>query len=351
MSQWIPPNRMPPYGTPSGYSYSPCPVPPQPTSQQKEAKHLRKDANYTGLVMLALTAGMKLTYTVVVLVLCLAGILNFNDMNHATLGLDNTSYLLLYAFVYILAMAVPVVLVSICCRRRYFPLSPSKTVSAEVAFFGILTAMGACMVANFVTSYIVTFLEQYGVQAPEMPDMMENTPTSLFLNLVVMAVLPALLEEMVFRGYILRALRPYGDAFAVIVSSFLFGLMHGNIEQIPFALIVGVALGWLVVRTDNIWLAVAVHFCNNALSVLMQYFGELLPEQEVGVFNLITLLAVGLIGAASFAVLLVRRRELFSLNARRSILPASTRVVNLFLSPLLVIAVIVLLFFAVESAV
>ena len=48
------------------------------------------------------------------------------------------------------------------------------------------------------------------------------------LNLVSTAVLPALVEEMVFRGYILGALRPQGDGLAIVFSAVFFGLLHGK---------------------------------------------------------------------------------------------------------------------------
>lgn len=350
MSQWTPPNQYP-YSPPTGgYTYTPYYAPKPETPQQQEAKRLRKDANYTGLLMLGLTAGTQLTFTVVVLILCFAGVISFNDINHSTLGLSNTAYLLLYAVVYTVAMAVPAVLVSLCCKRRQFPLSPAKPVSGGVAFWGVLGAMGVCMVANFVTSYIVALFQQFGVSAPEMPDMMENTTLSLLLNILVLAVLPALLEEMVFRGYILRAMRPYGNWYAVFVSSLLFSLMHGNIEQIPFSFIVGLALGWLLVYTDNIWLPVAVHFCNNALSVLMQYFGDRFPTTETqGVFNLLVIVCMGLVGLIGFGVLALRHREMFRRLPRRSLLTVSNRIGNLFLSPAWVIAVAVMLLLTVWS--
>ena len=344
MSQWTPPNQYPYSPPPGGYTYTPYYAPVPETPQQKEAKRLRKDANYVGLLMLALTAGIQLTFTVLVLALCFTGVISFNDINHDTLGLSNTAYLLLYACVYAFAMAVPAVVVSLCCKRRYFPLSPARPVSGGVAFFGVLGAMGVCMVANFITTYIVAFFKQFGVTPPETPDMMENTPLSLVLNIIVLAVLPALLEEMVFRGYILRTMRPYGDWYAVFVSSLLFSLMHGNIEQIPFAFIVGLALGWLMIYTNNIWLPVIVHFCNNGLSVLMQYFGDRYPSAETqGLFNLLVIVLVGVVGLASFGVLLSRHRELFGRLPKKSLLSASSRFGNLFLAPAWVIAVAVML--------
>lgn len=93
-------------------------------------------------------------------------------------------------------------------RRRHFPLSPAARVNAGDAFFGVLAAMGICVLANFVASYILAYLSQFGIEAPASPELLVHTPESLLYNILVIAVLPALLEEMVFRGYLLRRCAP-----------------------------------------------------------------------------------------------------------------------------------------------
>ena len=80
---------------------------------------------------------------------------------------------------------------------------------------------------------------------------------------------------MIFRGYKLGAFREHGDGLAVVLSAVLFGLFHGNVLQVPFAFILGLALGFLVVLTDSIWPAVLLHFVNNLLSVVLGYLGKL----------------------------------------------------------------------------
>lgn len=350
MPQWKPPNNYPYTNPPGGYAYTPSYVPKPETPQQQEKKRLRKDANYTGLLMLGLTVGTQCTFTLVVLLMCFTGVIHFNDINHATLGLSNSAYLLLYAFVYTFAMVVPAVVVSLCCKRRHFPLSPTKPVAGGVTFLAVLGAMGVCMLANYITSYVVALFQQFGASTPERPDLMEDTPVSLLLNIVVLAVLPALLEEMIFRGYVMRAMRPYGDWYAVFVSSLLFSLMHGNIEQIPFSFLVGLALGWLLVYTENIWLPVAAHFCNNALSVLMQYFGQRLSYDQIqGTYNFVVIVLIGLVGLVAFLVLIVRHKDMVCRLPRRSLLPVSVRVGTLFSSPAWLISVGIMLLLTIWS--
>lgn len=296
------------YTPPNGfgyYHYAP-PVPPQ----DAEKKKLRSTALRVGTMLLVLIGTMQIVYTVVVLALMVAGILPKDALTADMLGVDNRTFLLIYSAVYALSMGLPMLVVMIG-KNRIFPLSPAKPMSGNMAFFGILGGVGVCMAANIVTSYILAFLEQFGVSVPETPQMMVDTPESYLLNLFTIAVLPALLEEMVFRGCVLRLFRAYGDGFAIIVSAITFSLMHGNIRQIPFAFIVGLVLGWLYVVTNNIWIPIMVHFINNGVSVSMEYLGFFLPEETVGVFYTLIIIALAIIGlGAGLAFILTNRRRL-----------------------------------------
>ena len=99
----------------------------------------------------------------------------------------------------------------------------------------------------------------------------------LILSLLVMAVLPAFVEEFLFRGLILTTLLPYGRTVAVLCSALLFGVMHQNADQLLYATAAGLVLGYVYVQTRSIWPSVLIHFCNNFLSVLHTALIERLP--------------------------------------------------------------------------
>jgi len=347
MSHWSPP-PYDPFRT--GYSYTPFYAVPPETPEQREAKALRKEANFVGVMMLALTAGTQTAAIVVAFALTLLGVIDLRQITQDMFGMSNSQYLLVYALIYILAFAVPTICVALCFKRRQFPLAPAEPVSGRTAFWGVLAAMGVCVVANLIASAVVSFFEQFGVPAPEIPDLLVPTPTSLALNIIVIAVLPALLEEMVFRGYVLRTLRPYGDGFAVVVSSLLFALMHGNIEQIPFAFCVGLALGWLCVSTNNIWLAVAVHFCNNGMSVLLDYCGRSLPDDKVNLLYWIVMITLGALGLLAFLVLGIKEPAVFSRRPSQTVLATGVRIKLLLRSPAFIISVLLFLVLTVWGA-
>jgi len=318
-----------------GYYHYVPPVPPQ----EAEKKKLRSTALRVGTMLLVLIGTMQIVYTVVVLALMVAGILPEDALTADMLGVDNRTFLLIYSAVYALSMGLPMLVVMIG-KNRIFPLSPAKSMRGSTAFLGILGGVGVCMAANIVTSYILAFLEQFGVTVPETPQMMVNTPESYLLNLFTIAVLPALLEEMVFRGCVLRLFRSYGDGFAIIVSATTFSLMHGNIRQIPFAFIVGLVLGWLYVVTNNIWIPIMVHFINNGVSVSMEYLGFFLPEETVGVFYTLIIIALAIIGLGAGLVFILTNLRNIRFAPKTTTLTIGERFGVLLKAPTFLIAII-----------
>lgn len=71
-------------------------------------------------------------------------------------------------------------------------------------------------------------------------------------------------EELVFRGLLLRSLEPFGKKLAVTASAVLFGLYHGSPIQTPYAILVGLILGYVAMEYNVIW-AMVLHMMNNLL--------------------------------------------------------------------------------------
>ena len=326
--------------TPPPYGYGFYYAPPPPSPQDIERKKLRSSGITVGALLLALSLTMETTYVIVAKLLMFVGFLPDGALNKTMLGVDNTTFLLIYGVVYTLAMGLPMLI--ICFQKnKFWPLSPAKPVSGRVVLFGVLGGIGVCMVANIVASYFIAILSEFGVSIPESPQMMENTPTSFLLNLFIVAVLPGLLEEMIFRGCVLRMLRPYGDVFAVFVSALMFGLMHGNVRQIPFAIIVGLVLGFLYVVTDNIWIPIVVHFLNNAVSLLMEYMSFSLSESTVSFFYSVGIITLAALGVFFGIMLVVFCRSEFHRSTVRSTLSTGERFKTLLKAPTFLIALIV----------
>lgn len=65
------------------------------------------------------------------------------------------------------------------------------------------------------------------------------------------------------------ALKPYGQGFAIVMSSVIFGLIHGNLGQIPFAIAGGMFFAYLAVYSGSLIPSIILHGLNNLLSVIL----------------------------------------------------------------------------------
>lgn len=112
--------------------------------------------------------------------------------------------------------------------------------------------------------------------AATMAFMSDNTLEGLIVNLLVMAIIPAIGEELVFRGIVQQALQRWlKNAFwAIFVTSCVFSLFHMQFYGFVPRLILGLALGFVFYKSGNIWLASFVHFLNNGTAVLAIWLAE-----------------------------------------------------------------------------
>lgn len=95
--------------------------------------------------------------------------------------------------------------------------------------------------------------------------------TPFFVTLLLVAVLPCVAEETVYRGFFYQEYRKVSPRRAVLLSGILFGLMHGNLNQFCYATVMGIIFALLIEATGSILSTMIVHFFVNGLSVVMIY--------------------------------------------------------------------------------
>jgi len=95
----------------------------------------------------------------------------------------------------------------------------------------------------------------------------------LLANLVIIALLPAIGEELVFRGVVQQQLmrRIANPWLAILASAVVFSAIHFQFEGFLPRVLLGFLLGWLYWKTRNFWVPVAGHFFNNGFQVVGQY--------------------------------------------------------------------------------
>jgi len=100
-------------------------------------------------------------------------------------------------------------------------------------------------------------------------EMMMGQP--LLLILFAFALLPAICEELAFRGFILSGLRQMGRKWpAILLSSIFFGVTHGMLQQSLAACMLGMVIGFIAVQTGSLLPAIVFHFTHNSLTIVSQ---------------------------------------------------------------------------------
>ena len=107
----------------------------------------------------------------------------------------------------------------------------------------------------------------------------EKTPTNIILNILTIAVLPAIVEELFFRGCLQRSIiriarNPHAGIWTAAI---VFSLLHFQFAGFFPRILLGALLGYLYFWTKNIWIPIIVHALNNASIVLIM---QLLSEND-----------------------------------------------------------------------
>lgn len=141
----------------------------------------------------------------------------------------------------------------------------------------------------------------------------------LAVQVILMALLPALVEEFIFRGIFYGSYRRKNMLIAALASGLFFGVAHMNINQFAYAFVIGVAFCILYEASGNIFISVTAHFAINANTVFMMALAKFTPEdlemaeeqmQEaeaiplaVNLLVILLLLGIGLLGVYFFSLL------------------------------------------------
>jgi len=140
-------------------------------------------------------------------------------------------------------------------------------------------------------------------------DMMATNFGYFGLGVVLYAVLPAISEELIFRGLIQKSLSTKLTGFAtIIMTTFLFVLIHGSLSQTVYQFMVGILLSYLAYVGGSVVYSIILHMLNNFLVLLFSCFdivGYLSAESVVyyNVFSMIFPISIFLLGVVLVAIL------------------------------------------------
>jgi len=128
----------------------------------------------------------------------------------------------------------------------------------------------ATQAIQLVYAVIITIVDEILPEGLSLSESYGDAMDSLYtpLGILYIVVIGPIFEELIFRGAVMGNLRRYGDNFAILFSSILFGFYHAIVLQIPFGFFVGLLLGYAASRW-SLRVSIALHIIVNGLSVLL----------------------------------------------------------------------------------
>lgn len=131
----------------------------------------------------------------------------------------------------------------------------------------ILIAFTICYAGTYLANMIGTLITTIigFIKQSEVENVMLNLTgsISLWANFLIVVIAAPIMEELLFRKYIIDRTARYGEGVAIVLSALMFGLFHGNLNQFAYAFIIGMLFGFIYVKTRNIKYSIILHMIVN----------------------------------------------------------------------------------------
>lgn len=226
----------------------------------------------------------------------------------------------------------------------FFKLNLFKTISFEnpkaqvkSALMGVPVSFMLNVVCSFVITIITSVIEQQGTNVPS-PDITvsDHSPLTLLSFFVRLCITAPLFEELIYRGLIISLLRPFNAKLAIFTSALIFGLSHGNLEQLFPTFAAGLLMAYITVKSRSLLPALIIHVINNFYAFLV----DVTPDTVVTLLGLVLLMVI----FAGFVIFsgYVKRRRIHIEENKNCILSGPVCVATVFLN------VFMILYFALQ---
>lgn len=160
--------------------------------------------------------------------------------------------------------AVPVILYLVIRRIRPDTWIPFRKIGISTLLMSVLTGILLLPLVTFINAFSMLFATNYVSESSE-----QLVSNPFWVNLLIIAVIPAVMEELIYRGIFYHAYREKGVILGAVASAIVFGVMHRNLNQFFYAAVLGVVFCILVEITGSIYASMAAHFAINGWNVLL----------------------------------------------------------------------------------
>lgn len=154
-----------------------------------------------------------------------------------------------------------------------FNKNKSNNITSKFSFKKLIIYTLIAIAVFFLVSPIVNWLSHYLTKAGFEPSVIpyELTTGNYIISIISLVLLPAICEELLFRGLIFKGLKKHGKILSCTLTALLFGIYHMSIFQTVYPLVFGLILCVIMYNENNIIYCIVAHAVNNFLALTTQY--------------------------------------------------------------------------------
>jgi hypothetical protein len=187
----------------------------------------------------------------------------------------------------ILGLAVPALLAARLHSSEWVEYLRIRRVDGRLLFLALLGLVGLQPVTQWLAEInrLLPLPESLRVMEQSQLELIRNVLESdlgLMFSVTMMALVPGICEEVLFRGYAQRQFeRAAGPAGGILLAGALFGLFHLRPSQMLPLMVLGLYMAYLVWRTGSLWAGVVVHVAHNGFTVVGARYVQSNPDYDL----------------------------------------------------------------------
>lgn len=250
----------------------------------KEGRKIRKYYNIAGIILLIFAfisnllpaLALKGIYEIIKYSDTAAGIdtsaysYYYNVMHHFTDGSSVSIAVVLIIHVIFNVLMAFIGLKLIKVRPVELFAEPVRLKRCDVLKY-VFTALGIQIILLYSMSALTGYLASKDIDITSRSFFAVSGVKAVILNIIYCCIVAPITEELLFRGFAMKALSRVSQRFGIFMSAFLFGLAHGNLVQFVSAFILGIFMAYVDVKHNSLIPSIIIHFAINAFSCIISY--------------------------------------------------------------------------------
>ena len=212
--------------------------------------------------------------------------------------------------IFILSFLVPILILKGFVNVQHDNKDKIKKTDTKNILLWTIMAMPVMYLSTYIVELVISKMNVN----PTMIDsalVFDKSIIGYILFFTEVAILPAILEELLFRKVMLDGAKKHGTIFAMVFTAIMFGVIHMNIPQAINAMLIGILFAYITIKSKSIVPAMLLHLINNGTQVLF-----MVNESNAMAINIINYvyIAVAVIGALVILVNMSKDKKIFALD-------------------------------------